>query len=185
MDTIWLLAKVAQDVSWKAKNGNIDATLTYKEFITRVKKLGEELGDAPTEREHQNPAPPVVVNAERIPEASTNSNSFNDYDNDTFSPHRLDDGVPNSSPSKQETKCSGVPPTAAAPQEENGEGYADLKKMSLAKLKDRCKERDEKNWREEGRAYRAAAQAPRAVYSDHACPVSACCLLRRFVLALE
>lgn len=50
LDTISILAKVAQDVSWKANNGSIDANFTYKQFLNRVKELGEEIGDPPTSR---------------------------------------------------------------------------------------------------------------------------------------
>ena len=68
LDTIGILAKVAQDVSWRAKNGSIEAEFTYKQFLSRVKALPDHFGDPPTSREHQNPAPPVVVNSEHIPE---------------------------------------------------------------------------------------------------------------------
>ena len=47
LDTIGILAKVAEDVSWKAKNGCIDAIFSYEEFLGRVKVLGDDIGDPP------------------------------------------------------------------------------------------------------------------------------------------
>ena len=47
LDSVGLLAKVTQDVSWKAKNKNTDATLTYKEFLRKVKVLGDKIRDPP------------------------------------------------------------------------------------------------------------------------------------------
>jgi len=137
LDTIGVLAKVAQDVSWKAKNGNIDATITYKQLVTQVKKLGEEIGDPPTDREHQNPAPPVVTDAEHIPEAS--SNPLDDDDNAFIPGNPLDDDNAFAQNNIQ-SKTSSAPTL----REENSEEYTELKKMPIAKLKEKCKERDEK-----------------------------------------
>ena len=136
LDTIGVLAKIAQDVSWKAKNGSIDANFTYKQFLSRVKALGDEFGDAPTSREHQNPAPPVVVNEEHIP-ASSNISTPND---DTFSPQADDPRQKNNAQAKRTTLGSSM----QSLREENNEEYSALKKMSVAQLKERCKERDEK-----------------------------------------
>ncbi|KAL3822257.1 hypothetical protein ACHAXA_005890 [Cyclostephanos tholiformis] len=132
LDTIGILAKVAQDVSWRAKNGSIDAIYSYEEFLSRVKVLGDDIGDPPTSREHQNPAPPVVVNAKHTPEQFCSRN-----DTDAFSPQS--DNVQNNSQSRQRSKTSG---TTKSAQEENSEECS-LKKLTLAQLKDRCKERDE------------------------------------------
>jgi len=124
LDTIGVLAKVAQDVSWKANNGSIEANFTYKQFLSRVKVLEEDIGDPPTSHEHQNPAPPVVVNAENLP-APTNNTAV---DATTFSP-------------QSDVQSSAQPQTSSAQtsQEED-----QLKKMSLAQLKEMCKERNEK-----------------------------------------
>ena len=133
LDTIGILAKVAQDVSWKAKNGSIDAIFSYKEFLSRVKVLGDDIGDPPTSREHQNPAPPVVVNAENVPEPLRNRNDY-----DSSSPQS--ENVQSNSQSRQGSKTS----STQAVHEETREESSQLKKLSLAQLKDRCKERDEK-----------------------------------------
>lgn len=133
LDTIGILAKVAQDVSWKAKNGSIDAIFSYKEFLSRVKVLGDDIGDPPTSREHQNPAPPVVVNAEHVPEPLRNRNDY-----DSSSPQS--ENVQSNSQSRQGSKTS----STQAVHEETSEESSHLKKLSLAQLKDRCKERDEK-----------------------------------------
>ncbi len=133
LDTIGILAKVAQDVSWKAKNGSIDAIFSYEEFLSRVKVLGDDIGDPPTSREHQNPAPPVVVNAENVPEPLRNR-----HDYDSSSPQS--ENVQSNSQSRQGSKTS----STQAVHEETSEESSHLKKLSLAQLKDRCKERDEK-----------------------------------------
>ncbi|KAL3768086.1 hypothetical protein ACHAW5_009143 [Stephanodiscus triporus] len=133
LDTVGILAKVAQDVSWKAKNGSIDAIFSYKEFLNRVKVLGEDIGDPPTDKEHQNPAPPVVVNAEHIPEHLRNRN-----DDDAFSPQS--ENTQSNFQSRQGSKTS----STQTVYEETSEEFAQLKNMSIAQLKDRCKERDEK-----------------------------------------
>ena len=130
LDTIVILAKVAQDVSWRAKNGSIEARFTYKQFLSRTKQLGDELGDPPTEREHQNPAPPVVVNAEHLPKPSSNPVDGNN----TSNPHS--DPVQNNDQPKA--------PIQQTSREEISEEHSELKNMSISQLKERCKERDEK-----------------------------------------
>jgi hypothetical protein len=131
LDTIGILAKVAEDVSWKAKNGCIDAIFSYEEFLGRVKVLGDDIGDPPTSRDHQYPAPPIVVNSKQIPEHFRNRN-----DTETFSPQS--NNVQSNAQSRQETKAPGT----QSAQEENSD-ESSLKKMTLAQLKDLCKERDE------------------------------------------
>lgn len=134
LDTIGILAKVAQDVSWRAKNGSIDAEFTYKQFLSRVKALPDHFGDPPTSREHQNPAPPVVVNSEQIPERAP---AAGDGDG-PWSDHNMQDG-------KAQSKQKAKPSSKRSPsQEGDSTEYANLKKLSLAQLKERCKERDEK-----------------------------------------
>ena len=131
LDTIGILAKLAQDVSWKAKNGCIDAIFSYEEFISRVKVLGDDMGDPPTSREHQFPAPPIVVNSKQTPEHFRSRN-----DSETFSPQS--DNVKSNAQSGQGTKASGT----QSAQEENSE-ESSLRKLTLAQLKDLCKDRDE------------------------------------------
>ena len=131
LDTCCILAKVAQDVSWKAKNGSIVAEFTYKQFLSRVKQVGDELGDPPTEREHQNPAPPVVVNTEQTPDPPSNSVD----EGDTMS------SEPGPEQKKSQPNSSGLEQTS---RENISEEYSVLKKLSIAQLKERCKERDEK-----------------------------------------
>ena len=84
-------------------------------------------------REHQNPAPPVVVNAEHVPEPLRNRNDY-----DSSSPQS--ENVQSNSQSRQGSKTS----STQAVHEETSEESSQLKKLSLAQLKDRCKERDEK-----------------------------------------
>ena len=131
LDTIGILAKVAQDVSWKAKNGNIDVRLTYPQFLSRIKACGEELGNAPTSKEHQNPAPPVVVNANRIPKRS--SNAHEKEEGDFVQPRKLDPS------DNDESKGS----SAEVTHEDSGHA-AELKRLSIQALKEQCKERGEK-----------------------------------------
>jgi hypothetical protein len=40
LDTIGILAKVAQDVLWRAKYGSSDAIYSYEEFLSHVKVMG-------------------------------------------------------------------------------------------------------------------------------------------------
>ena len=44
LDTPGPLAKVATDMPWKAKHGNIDTTFTYKEFLSRGGSSGRRSG---------------------------------------------------------------------------------------------------------------------------------------------
>lgn len=136
LDTIGILAKVAQDVSWRAKNGSIEAEFTYKQFLSRVKALPDQYGDPPTSREHQNPAPPVVVNSENIPERAPAADDGDSPQSD----YNMQEGK---AQSKQKAK-----PKPSSKQSSFQEGdsaeYAHLKKLPIAQLKERCKDRDEK-----------------------------------------
>lgn len=120
LDTTTLLAKIAQDVSWNAKNGSIDAILSYKDFLSRVKMLDDEIGDPPTSREHQNPAPPIVTTDRASPSRNTTKTN---------------------SPPPKDPKA---PATHESHNDVHNEESSQLKKLTLAQLKDRCKERDEK-----------------------------------------
>ena len=120
LDTTTLLAKIAQDVSWNAKNGSIDAILSYKDFLSRVKMLDDEIGDPPTSREDQNPAPPIVTTDRASPSRNTTKTN---------------------SPPPKDPKA---PATHESHNDVRNEESSQLKKLTLAQLKDRCKERDEK-----------------------------------------
>ena len=144
LDTVGLLAKVAEDVSWDHKNGTSDAIFTYQQFLSRVKVLADKIGDPPTDPEHMNPAPPVVRGTD-IPEASTTA-----YEADPFEsqPDPFD-----SRPDSVKVKDDDAQPKnpykkkAASKQSSEAEGsaeYIQLKKLSIAQLKEKCKERDEK-----------------------------------------
>jgi len=123
LDTIGILAKVAADVSWKVKNGVIDVEFTYQQFLRRVKDVSNDKGDPPTSREHQNPAPPIVV-ANHNSQPAPSPDNVNGNDGDVPAPHADQD--PRQNP------------------EENSEVTAELNKLSIQVLKDRCKERGEK-----------------------------------------
>jgi hypothetical protein len=56
------VSEVARDVLWKERNRSIDCNFTYEDFISAVNQLDDEKGNPPTDRNHQNPAPPIVEN---------------------------------------------------------------------------------------------------------------------------
>ena len=130
LDTIGILAKIAQDVSWKAKNGNIDARFTYKKFLERIKMCDEKLGNPPTSKEHRNPAPPVVVNWNPPAPKSSKTNVGKDHP-------RSDKAAPSKDAKPMEK-------ATVQHLEEDSEQVEELKKLSIQALKDRCKERGEK-----------------------------------------
>jgi hypothetical protein len=57
MDSMDVLSKVAEEVSWQYHNGSLDCNYTYDEFIHLFRKCDEQKGDPPTSAEHQNPTP--------------------------------------------------------------------------------------------------------------------------------
>lgn len=57
MDSMNVLSKVAEEVSWKYHNGSLDCNYTYDEFIHLFRRCDEQKGDPPTSAEHQNPTP--------------------------------------------------------------------------------------------------------------------------------
>jgi hypothetical protein len=99
------------------RSGLVDANLTYQQFLRKVKALSDDKGNAPTSREHQNPAPPVVI-ANQNPQTAPSSNNTNEE-----------------AQSHQ---------NAGQNSEENSEAFTDLNKLSIQVLKERCKERGEK-----------------------------------------
>ncbi|KAL3823017.1 hypothetical protein ACHAXA_005205 [Cyclostephanos tholiformis] len=100
--------------------------LTYEELLSCVKVLGDDIGDPPTFSKHQNPAPPVVVNAKHTPEKFCSRN-----DTDAFSPQS--DNVQNNSQFRQQSKTSG---TTKSEQEENrkDENISEKKDDLIARL---------------------------------------------------
>ncbi len=111
------VSKVAKDVLWKARNGSIDCTFTYDEFLAAVNRLGNEKGNPPSEREHQNPAPPI---AESHTPLGRHAARF------APDPEAVDDENADNMDNVQ------------------SEMEQELSKQSMAKLKEMCKERDEK-----------------------------------------
>lgn len=98
--------------------GIIDATYTYPQFLRRVNNLSNDKGDPPTSSEHQNPAPPVVTNAHHVSQPATN-------------------------PYQDNENASAAPLHQHNSEENNTEALAELKKLSIAALKERCKDRGE------------------------------------------
>ena len=68
---------MAKEYLWQHRNGSIDCTHTYDDFVRDLKRVGDEKGNPPTDPEHQNPAPPIVSRLipSRVPDpATTNVN---------------------------------------------------------------------------------------------------------------
>ena len=116
MGSLHKVSQIARDVLWKARNGSIDCNYTYDEFITAVNLLDEDKGNPPTEREHQNPAPPIVESLTPLGRHSA----------------------------LLQTNTSTGDNGATEMSEEQKEKEKELNKNSIAQLKKMCKERDEK-----------------------------------------
>ena len=152
LHTVTILARIVADVSWRANNKSIDAHFNYAQFMTRVKHVSEEMGDPPSDPQHQNPAPPIVVENQRTGASSSNASSSRatsaasavakssadavDMDDD-------DDDVEMEG-SEANPLDSSFDEGAARADLERNEAAAELRKLSIAALKERCKERDEK-----------------------------------------
>ena len=110
LDTLGLMAKVATDMSWKTKHGNIEATLTYTEFLSQVRKHREEIGDGLIEWTYWNQSPPVVTNAERAPKAAVAGRTADAAGkDDDFDPRWSDKGAPHDGLSTPGTKSEETP----------------------------------------------------------------------------
>lgn len=116
MGSLHKVAQIARDVLWKARNDSIDFNYTYDRFIAAVNHLDEEKGNPPTEREHQNPAPPIVESLTPLGRHT----------------------------SLLQANTSTGDDVAAETSEEQKEKEKELNKNSIAQLKKMCKERDEK-----------------------------------------
>ena len=119
------LVALAKEVSWQQENGSLDATLTYSEFIAKMRQCDDKKGDPPTDRRHQYPSAPLV-----------------DDDNRHFEQRRTPDGrraASEEAAAAPAAAAAAAPTTAAA----NSELEAELQKLSSAELKQRCKDRDE------------------------------------------
>jgi len=125
------LAALAKEVSWQQENGSLDATVTYAEFIAKMRQCEKKRGDPPTDPRHQYPSAPLV-----------------DDDNRHYEQRRTPDGRRTGAtassdnavaPAAAAAAAAATPAAAAA----NSVLEAELQKLSLAKLKRRCKDRDE------------------------------------------
>jgi len=139
MGSMKILAKIASDVSWKAKNNSIDCSLTYDEFLLKMKQCDEGKGDPPASSEHQYPAAPIVTpslyGSPTISRGSRNSPS-----------HPLSTPINCSGDRSNETQIENeeISGLNNMNSNENNPEFETLKQLSLAELKRRCKERDEK-----------------------------------------
>ena len=125
------LAALAKEVSWQKENGSLDATLTYDEFIAKMRRCDNKEGDPPTDRRHQYPSAPLV-----------------DDDNRHYEQRRTPDarrvgGDDSASGAASSARAASAAAAAPAASAANGELEAELQKLSAAELKHRCKERDE------------------------------------------
>ena len=120
MGSMNILAEVARDVNWRSKNGSIDCTYTYEDFISAVNRCDDKEGDPPTKEEHMNPAPPVVEGTATATQSTVRA---------------------------LESAFTDEPMPARASEEEEEEEVTisereqELKKLSVATLKQMCKER--------------------------------------------
>lgn len=108
------IKRVAKEFLWRSKNGSIDCTQTYDEFISKVNRVGDEKGNPPTDPVHKNPAPPIVDDVVPIHPNVTNPDAVDGNDGD------------------------------AVESEETKEKREELLKLSMKELKERCRERTEK-----------------------------------------
>ena len=119
MGSLHKIAEIARDVLWKARNSSIDCDYTYEEFIASVKQLDDDKGNPPIDVEHQNPAPPIVETLVPIDRHPTNLETA------------LDEGY-------DATHAGNLT------SDENKEKAVELREHSMSKLKQMCKDRDEK-----------------------------------------
>jgi len=115
------IAQIARDILWKARNGSIECNYTYDEFIAAVNQLDDQKGDPPTDEQHQNPAPPIPENVAQLVHTSATSRQVTDDNSD--------DAFVESN---------------AVDDDERREKEIELKKLPVAKLKEMCRDRDEK-----------------------------------------
>ena len=123
MGSLDKVSKVARDVLWKARNGSIDCTYTYDEFVAAVKRLGNDKGNPPTEREHQNPAPPIAESMAPLGRHLSCQGPAGEND-------------------ESEDEMTGQNNLLSDTQNEK---IAELNKHTISELKELCKERDEKH----------------------------------------
>ena len=156
LHTVTILARIVADVSWRANNKSIDAHFNYAQFMTRVKHVSEEMGDPPSDPQHQNPAPPIVVENQRSAASSSHTSSSrvtsaaastgaavacrdkSGADVDYYDSERGGGG------SDTNPLDSSFDEGSARAELEHNEASAELRKLSIAALKERCRERDEK-----------------------------------------
>ena len=149
MGSMKILAKIASDVSWKAKNNSIDCSLSYHEFLLRMKNCDKKCGDPPTSPEHQFPAAPIVtpsvymsaasappLRSAQAPALLTETNAADRVDESQFP------GVEEER--KDESLSAGNNNEGSNNSQNSSIEYQTLEKLSLAELKRKCKEREEK-----------------------------------------
>jgi flagellar motility protein MotE (MotC chaperone) len=123
MGTMNILSQVARDISWKYRNGSIDCSLTYEEFVREMARCPEELGDPPTRPELMNPLAPVVDSVSTVVREQATSDIMNSHRRTVSSPSSNQDGSLGN---------------------DQNERYSALEKLSLAELKELCVDRNEK-----------------------------------------
>lgn len=150
MGSMRILSKIASDVSWKSKNNSIDCSLTYDDFLRRMKHCDPLKGDAPTSREHQNPAPPIVTPQLYLPEQTLEGTAtalsptpfVAEHDNNNGDGD--DDDIPLPQEEEGGNNLTNHPNNNTEENIQHNPEFQQLKKRSMAELKQMCKERDEK-----------------------------------------
>ena len=144
MGSMLLLAKIARDVAWKYKNGSIDASLTYDDFLTKINETSARVGDPlnpATEQEHMFPAAPV-------PDADTVDNltsTQQQHSNRELTQSLQGANISRSQCIFPESPMSDI--DAEEKQNEDDENHdkrSELEQKKTAELKQMCKDRDEK-----------------------------------------
>lgn len=123
MGSLHKVSKVARDVLWKARNGSIDCIYTYDEFVMAVNRLGNEKGNPPVEMEHQNPAPPLAESLTPMGRHSARLISGVQDHDEIFDFEEMNDVL----------------------DDEQKEREKELNKHTISRLKELCKERDERH----------------------------------------
>ena len=124
------LAALAKEVSWQKRNGSLDATFTYDEFIAKMRQCDKKEGDPPTDRLHQYPSAPLV-------------DDYNKHYEHRRSPDARRVGGEDPTSDTAVPLPAAASATAPAASAGSSELEAELQKLSAAELKRRCKERDE------------------------------------------
>uniref|UniRef100_A0A6S8W6Q1 Crossover junction endonuclease MUS81 n=1 Tax=Chaetoceros debilis TaxID=122233 RepID=A0A6S8W6Q1_9STRA len=122
LGSLHMIMRVAKEFLWLSNNGSIDCTYTYNEFIAAVGDLSDEKGDAPIDQRHKNPSPPIVESGSAVSA-----------------------GVIRQQDSFNNEGCESVNYENESGLDELRERREEMLKLSMKELKERCRERDEKN----------------------------------------